>query len=333
MKKLVAGFLLAGSAISAAALAQGGEDIAAVQSRLVELGYKPGNTTGEWDPRTRNAVAFFQRRNGVSNANGYITDRTLVLLGLKQAAPQAVEKPAPVAPTYVAEQQPAPVYTPELVSAEPPEAVFEPAPPIAPVQQEAPQNAAITEIPTARKGTRISGVARIGAVFGGDSAFTTTAANATPVVDDPQVDFGGMIDAALGLNISLGNSPVSIQLTGGYRVQEEDRDDGKARVSAVPVNLTMFYSYDKFRFGVGAVGHINPTQYFETVDQNTKVKRILIDRTLDDALGGALEVAYSPIEESSFMVGIRYEGIEYDIPGQADKVDASTAGVFLGFGF
>ena len=137
MKKLVAGILLASSAFSAAALAQGGDEIAAVQQRLVELGYKPGNTTGEWGPRTRNAVAFFQRRNGVSNANGYITEETLILLGLKQPAPEPQPEPVAeipaAAPAYIAE--PTPVYTPEPVAEAAPEPIYEPAP-AAPVQEQ-----------------------------------------------------------------------------------------------------------------------------------------------------------------------------------------------------
>lgn len=58
MKKLVAGLLLASSAFSVSAAAQGSDGIAVVQKRLVELGYKVDNTTGEWAPRTRNAIAF-----------------------------------------------------------------------------------------------------------------------------------------------------------------------------------------------------------------------------------------------------------------------------------
>lgn len=327
MKKLVAGFLLASSAFSAAALAQGGEDVAAVQQRLVELGYKPGNTDGTWEPRTRNAVAFFQRRNGVSNANGYVTDETLVLLGLKQPAPQAEPEPtAPPVPSYIAE--PEPEYTPEPqapIEAAAPEPAFEPAPAAAP-QEEAVAEAP-TEEPSSNRRKLITPVARIGFVVGGDSAFTAIA-DANASVDDPDIDFGGLVDAALGLNVNIGQSPVSIQLTGGYRIQEEDRDDGKARVSAVPVNLTAFYNFNKVRIGLGAVAHLDPTQYFEVQTQGT-----LIDRTLDDAIGGAFEVAYSPIEESSFMIGLRYEGIEYEIDGQSEKVDASSTGLFVGFGF
>jgi peptidoglycan hydrolase-like protein with peptidoglycan-binding domain len=309
MKKLVAGLLLASSAFSVAALAQG-SDIPLVQKRLVELGYKPGNTDGAWDPRTRNAIAFFQRRNGVSNANGYITDETLILLGLKQAAPSAVEESSPTAavePVYIAGPEAVPVYTPEPSA---------PANPIfAPTQ-------AITDAePKLQERTLVTGVARIGVVFGGDSAFNTGAAN------DSDIDYGGLVDAALGLNVRLRELPISIQLTGGYRVEEDDRDNGKARVSAIPVNLTAFYNFDKVRLGLGAVGHFDPTQYFEVAGTTRQ------DRTLKDAFGAAFEVAYAPVDGSTFMIGLRYEGIEYDIRGQTDKVDASTTGVFVGFGF
>jgi peptidoglycan hydrolase-like protein with peptidoglycan-binding domain len=310
MKKLVAGLLLASSAFSVAALAQG-SDIPLVQKRLVELGYKPGNTDGAWDPRTRNAIAFFQRRNGVSNANGYITDETLILLGLKPAVPSTAKEPvptAPVEPVYIVEPEAA-VYTPEPPA--PAEPIFEPAPT---------QTIADAE-PKLQERDLVTGVARIGVVFGGDSAFNTGSAN------DSDIEFGGLVDAALGLNIRLRELPISIQVTGGYRIEEDDRDNGKARVSAIPVNLTAFYNFDKIRLGLGAVGHIDPTQYFEVAGTTQQ------DRTLKDALGGALEVAYAPANGSTFMVGLRYEGIEYEIPGQTDKVDASTTGVFVGFGF
>jgi peptidoglycan hydrolase-like protein with peptidoglycan-binding domain len=311
MKKLVAGLLLASSAFSVAALAQG-SGIPLVQKRLVELGYKPGNTDGAWDPRTRNAIAFFQRRNGVSNANGYITNETLILLGLKQAAPSAVEESAPTAPVepvYIAGPEAVPVYIPEPSA--PAESVFEPAPA---------QKIADTE-PKLQERTLVTGVARIGFVFGGDNAFNTGATN------DSDVDYGGLVDAALGLNVRLRELPISIQLTGGYRIEEDDRDNGKARVSAIPVNLTAFYNFDKVRLGLGAVGHFDPTQYFEVAGTTRQ------DRTLKDAFGAALEVAYAPVDGSTFMIGLRYEGIEYEIRGQTDKVDASTTGAFVGFRF
>lgn len=330
MKKLVAVIVLASSAFSVTALAQDGE-IAAVQKRLVELGFTPGNTTGEWGPRTRNAVAFFQRRNGVSNANGYITDETLILLGLKNPAPEAATEANPVpaaVPAYIAEIATAPVYTPEPAAPEP---VFEaaaPAPVAPPVVAEPAPSYTQPALSTTQY-KLVTPVIRFGAVFGGDNTFAGTAAGATPTVDDPEIDFGGMIDAAVGVNVRLGKtSAVSVQLTAGYRVQEEDRDDGKARVSTAPINLTMFYNYEKFRFGIGAVAHLDPNQFFEVQGQG-----VLIDRTLDDAIGGVLEATYKPMDDSSFMVGLRYEGIDYEVPGQTAPADASTLGAFVGFGF
>ncbi len=75
-----------------------GEDVRALQLRLTELGYAPGDADGKFGSGTREAVKAFQKRNGLS-ADGIAGKQTQAVL----YSPEALSPLPPPEPTDVLE--------------------------------------------------------------------------------------------------------------------------------------------------------------------------------------------------------------------------------------
>ena len=71
----------------AAVLRQGsrGEDVKTVQRKLKRWGYYDGNVDGIYGPKTKEAVKYFQRKNGLT-ADGIVGKKTFEALGMMEQA-------------------------------------------------------------------------------------------------------------------------------------------------------------------------------------------------------------------------------------------------------
>ena len=71
----------------AAVLRQGsrGEDVKTVQGKSKRWGYYDGNADGIYGPATKQAVMYFQRKNGLT-ADGIVGSKTFAALGMMQQA-------------------------------------------------------------------------------------------------------------------------------------------------------------------------------------------------------------------------------------------------------
>lgn len=70
-----------------------GEEVVALQTRLQELGYLTGAVDGQFGPATREAVAAFQRQNGL-DADGIVGAQTREALDSETALPASTVVPA-----------------------------------------------------------------------------------------------------------------------------------------------------------------------------------------------------------------------------------------------
>ena len=76
-----------GQDIEAAVLKEGsrGSDVKTVQDKLRRWGYYTGNVDGIYGPKTKEAVKYFQRKNGLT-ADGIVGKKTYEALGMMQQA-------------------------------------------------------------------------------------------------------------------------------------------------------------------------------------------------------------------------------------------------------
>lgn len=103
MNKLV---LFALSALFAAALARGDDQISNAQTVLKTQGFYYGEVDGKFSPETSAALKRYQIRNGL-DVTGTLTQQTLQALGLVAGKPRSAPAPAPPPPPSVA-AKPAP---------------------------------------------------------------------------------------------------------------------------------------------------------------------------------------------------------------------------------
>lgn len=76
-----------GQAIEAAVLKEGsrGNDVKTVQEKLRRWGYYTGSVDGIYGPKTKEAVKYFQRKNGLT-ADGIVGKKTFEALGMMEQA-------------------------------------------------------------------------------------------------------------------------------------------------------------------------------------------------------------------------------------------------------
>ena len=87
---LLLALLLLGSAAQAAVYRQGsaGEEVRLIQDKLKRWGYYDGEVDGVFGSKTRDAVAYFQWRNGLTS-DGVVGANTLQALGMPAGGPSS----------------------------------------------------------------------------------------------------------------------------------------------------------------------------------------------------------------------------------------------------
>ena len=83
MLTLMALLLVPAIALAATVLEVGsnGSDVTKVQKRLIQYGYMTGSADGKYGEKTRDAVIWFQKRNGLT-ADGRVGSATAAALGV-----------------------------------------------------------------------------------------------------------------------------------------------------------------------------------------------------------------------------------------------------------
>lgn len=97
MTILTALMLIPAIALAATVLEVGssGADVTKVQNRLIQYGYMTGAADGKYGEKTRDAVIWFQRRNGLT-ADGRVGAATAAALGVTLGSPSATTASATI---------------------------------------------------------------------------------------------------------------------------------------------------------------------------------------------------------------------------------------------
>ena len=78
---MIFGMLLPAYADTVLEVGSKGDDVTKVQKRLIQFGYLSGTADGKYGEKTRDAVIFFQKRNGLA-VDGRVGPRTAAALGV-----------------------------------------------------------------------------------------------------------------------------------------------------------------------------------------------------------------------------------------------------------
>lgn len=120
---------------------------------------------------------------------------------------------------------------------------------------------------------------------------------------------GGFWLGQLGANIALGESPFSLQMTGGvlYGNLTSNVNADKAQFKRKVFELIPFWNFSRYRLGAGATLHKDP-EYHVNLDGGES-----FTETADDATGLVLQadVRY----DQNLMVGMRVTNIKYEFTG------------------
>ncbi len=150
-------------------------------------------------------------------------------------------------------------------------------------------------------------VGTIGLSMGGDTLATAYYTNG----DSQKIKAGGLVYLAAGLGLDIPDTPLTLQVLGGYHVDDTSADNGKLTFDRTTLDAQIFYRHGNHRFGVGAVQHRSP-EYIGKIDG------LPDDRaTFEDSSGFSLEYNYLPLsfnwpwKDSRAGFSFRYVQIEY----------------------
>ena len=150
---------------------------------------------------------------------------------------------------------------------------------------------------------------------GGDTlAGTTTGQN---------INVGGGIKIALGIQNEIGENGESLSLSLGYLFDNIDAFNGTAEIDAFTFDAIYSIRREPHRFGIGGSYHLGPT-YEDNILGSSPLKI-----EFDDTFGLILQYSYSI--NSGFQIGARLTSMDYKVSGLS--LDAGSFGIFLSNGF
>ena len=164
------------------------------------------------------------------------------------------------------------------------------------------------------------GIAMGGAYKGGDQLISA---------DPYDLDAGNGIFIGGGVLVIPENSALSYQVVFGLKFYAVEYDgypgsDGTATLDSFPVELTMYYTMNRFRLGGGITYHLNP-EYEKCPDVGS-----CSSVQFDDALGYIAEFVIDTSNGNMFL-GLRYTAIDYEIGNTT--LSADNLGLNVGFKF
>jgi hypothetical protein len=212
-----------------------------------------------------------------------------------------------------ARAQPAPPQdapAPEPVAA-PPEPVA--TPPVAPSSGPSPLD---PTSPVERRRRPAYFVAHGGVDFGGDEIVRI---NGTTSMET--INAGERYSVSGGVVYSPDPNWWVLEATIGYKWQSRDLPGGTVGISRFPLDVIASVTASGFRFGGGVTVHFSPSSRIKTSDQH------VLETTLDDAIGGILQLAYHFGDERGLDLGVRGTYIQY---GEKGEFDGTCYGFFMG---
>ena len=150
---------------------------------------------------------------------------------------------------------------------------------------------------------------------GGDTLIGSTAGQ--------NINVGGGIKFALGVQNVIGENGESLSLSLGYLFDNLDAFNGTAEIDVITFDAIYSIQSERHRFGIGGSYHLGPT-YEDDVFGFLPLK---VD--FDDAFGLILQYSYSLY--SGFQIGARFTIMDYKVSGLT--LDAGSFGIFFSNGF
>ena len=180
--------------------------------------------------------------------------------------------------------------------------------------------AALVAGPAAAKDVRV--LARMGLDGGGKTLAKVTFSDGST----QRLSSGGLFTIAAGLLYAPESTPIVVEATYGYKVDDVTASNGQLKFDRWPFELLASYRVDRHRIGGGLARHGSPT-YKESIDgfATTRVK-------FDDATGAVIQYAYGDLNGRFYWdVGLRMTIIEYKGGGQS--VSGNSFGALFSLGF
>jgi len=137
---------------------------------------------------------------------------------------------------------------------------------------------------------------------------------------------GGLVHLAAGLVYTPAGTPLVVEATLGYKVDDVTGSNGQLQFSRWPLELLASYRIERHRVGGGLAYHLSPTY---TCDVGGLCN---FSSTADDALGAVVQYAYGNYDGGFVWdVGARLTFITYRAPG--GDFGGTSFGAFCSFGY
>lgn len=139
---------------------------------------------------------------------------------------------------------------------------------------------------------------------------------------------GGLVTIAAGLLYAPVASPVVVEGTLGYKVDDVTASNGQLKFARWPLELLASYRVERHRFGGGLTRHLSP-RYSCSLDFATCNPR---EVNFDDATGLVAQYAYGELNGRFYWdLGARITFIEYQAAGES--ISGNSVGAFVSIGF
>lgn len=139
---------------------------------------------------------------------------------------------------------------------------------------------------------------------------------------------GGLVTIAAGLIYAPVATPVVVEATIGYKVDDVTASNGQLKFARWPLELLASYRVERHRVGGGLSHHFSP-RYSCSIDGGSC---LVNEINFDDANGLVVQYGYGDLNgRFAWDVGARLTLIEYKVAGQS--IQGNSFGAFVTFGF
>jgi hypothetical protein len=169
----------------------------------------------------------------------------------------------------------------------------------------------------------INPLIQVGYDWGG----TTLATVYNPYKGTTKIHAGEGINLEVGAIFSLPKNDLEMQLLVGYKVDQDNADNGKVTWDIIPFTALAMVNKKRWKFGGGVTYHLNPalSGSFSGYENNVYFNDSVDDK-YENAIGGVVQVQYKAT--NAFSVGLKGTLIEYKL-----KSDSSVTAKGNSIGF
>jgi len=165
-------------------------------------------------------------------------------------------------------------------------------------------------------------IGRIGIDGGGDTVDQVVMTDGST----QKLSAGGLFTIAAGLVYTPVATPLVVEATIGFKVDDVTASNGKLQFDRWPLELLASYRIERHRIGGGLAYHLSPT-YSCKVDGQCD-----FSSSADDALGAIVQYAYGDYTGGFVWdLGLRFTLITYQAPG--GEFSGNSFGGFVSFGY